>query len=124
VGVRIPPVPDLRPLARERAGEEEDLSHHPDAQRARGASSSGEARSPGRGPFLERAMRFELDLTSTVTIRKREHTVAQAIDRQVAHYAYHVGQIVCLARMLAKESWQPLRIPRGQSGSYEPKGRI
>ena len=64
------------------------------------------------------------DLTSTVTIRKREHTVVQAIDRQVAHYAYHVGQIIYLARMLAKESWQSLSIPRGQSGSYEPKGRI
>ncbi|MHC4341167.1 MAG: DUF1572 family protein [Planctomycetota bacterium] len=64
------------------------------------------------------------DLTSTVTIRNREHTVAQAIDRQVAHYAYHVGQIVYLARMLAKESWQSLSIPRGQSGSYEPRGRI
>ena len=64
------------------------------------------------------------DLMSIVTIRKREHTVAQAIDRQIAHYAYHVGQIVCLARMLAKEGWRPLSIPRGQSGSYEPKGRI
>jgi uncharacterized damage-inducible protein DinB len=64
------------------------------------------------------------DLTSTVTIRKREHSVVQAIDRQIAHYAYHVGQIVYLARMLAREGWQPLSIPRGESGSYEPKGRI
>ncbi|HET8623468.1 MAG TPA: DUF1572 family protein [Gemmatimonadales bacterium] len=52
------------------------------------------------------------DLLRTVTIRGEPHSVLQAIDRQLAHYAYHVGQIVQLARHLVGERWQTLSIPR------------
>jgi hypothetical protein len=64
------------------------------------------------------------DLRATVTIRGREHSVVQAIHRQVAHYAYHVGQIVFIARMLAREEWRSLSIPRGRSDDYVPNGRL
>ncbi|MGH7630488.1 MAG: DUF1572 family protein [Gemmatimonadales bacterium] len=52
------------------------------------------------------------DLLRTVTIRGEPHTVLQAIDRQVAHYAYHVGQIVLLAKHLTGERWQTLSVPK------------
>lgn len=52
------------------------------------------------------------DLLRTVTIRGVPHTVLEAIDRQVTHYAYHVGQIVQLARHFAGPRWQTLSIPR------------
>lgn len=64
------------------------------------------------------------DLARVVTIRRREHTVVEAINRQLTHYAYHVGQIVTLARGLAGEHWQTLSVARGQSASYVPEGRI
>jgi hypothetical protein len=51
-------------------------------------------------------------LLRTVTIRGEPHSVLQAIDRQIAHYAYHVGQIVQLARHLAGERWKSLSIPK------------
>lgn len=52
------------------------------------------------------------DLTRTVTIRGLQYTVLEAINVQVAHYAYHVGQIVQLARHLAGPAWKSLSIPR------------
>jgi hypothetical protein len=55
------------------------------------------------------------DLLSEVTVRGEAHTVMQAIDRQISHYAYHVGQIVQSARAIAGASWKSLSIPRGQS---------
>lgn len=58
------------------------------------------------------------DLTERVTIRGHPHTVVQAIHRQLDHYGYHVGQIVHLARFLAKDQWTTLTIPRGQSAAY------
>jgi hypothetical protein len=59
------------------------------------------------------------DLSRTVTIRGEPHTVLQAIDRQLTHYASHVGQIVFLAKHLAGTTWRSLSIPRGRSASYE-----
>jgi hypothetical protein len=59
------------------------------------------------------------DLARTVTIRGEPHTVMQAIQRQLTHYAYHVGQIVFLAKHLAGLGWRSLSIPRGQSKSFE-----
>ena len=59
------------------------------------------------------------DLDRTVTIRGEPHTVVQAINRQLTHYAYHVGQIVWLARHLAGDEWESLSIPRGMSESFE-----
>ena len=59
------------------------------------------------------------DLLTQVTIRGEAHTVMQAIDRQLTHYAYHVGQIVQLARGHAGAQWTSLSIPRGASASVE-----
>jgi len=55
------------------------------------------------------------DLMRTIRIRGQDHTVIQAINRQLAHYAYHVGQIVFLAKHLRSTEWKPLSIPRGRS---------
>jgi Protein of unknown function (DUF1572) len=52
------------------------------------------------------------DLLRTVTIRQQPHSVLQAIERQVDHYGYHVGQIVFLAKHLKSSHWQSLSIPR------------
>ncbi len=52
------------------------------------------------------------DLTRTVIIRERQYSVVEAINIQLAHYAYHVGQIVQLARHLAGNSWKTLSVPR------------
>jgi len=52
------------------------------------------------------------DLGRTVTIRGEAHSVLQAINRQIAHYAYHVGQIVMLAKHFQGESWRSLTIPK------------
>jgi hypothetical protein len=59
----------------------------------------------------------EADLARTVTIRTEPHSVMQAINRQIAHYAYHVGQIVFLAKHFAEKSggsWSSLTIPRNR----------
>jgi len=58
------------------------------------------------------------DLLRTITIRGKPLSVTAAIQRQVAHYGYHVGQIVLLARFFAKDNWQSLSIPRGKSDEY------
>ncbi len=55
------------------------------------------------------------DLEKRVTIRGEPHTVVQAINRQLTHYAYHVGQIVLIARHIAGPDWQWLSVPRGKS---------
>ncbi len=59
------------------------------------------------------------DLLRTVTIRGEPHTVQQAIQRQLTHYAYHVGQLVLLAKHLAGPSFRSLSIPRGKSAQLE-----
>jgi uncharacterized protein DUF1572 len=59
------------------------------------------------------------DLQKTVAIRGEPHTVVQAINRQMTHYASHVGQIVFLAKHLAGERWKTLSIPRGRSRDYD-----
>jgi len=58
------------------------------------------------------------DLLRIVPIRGEPHRVAEAIDRQLSHYGYHVGQIVQVARVLAKDRWEVLTIPRGQSAEF------
>jgi hypothetical protein len=60
------------------------------------------------------------DLMRTVTIRGEPHTVLQAINRQIAHYAHHIGQIVFLAKHLRSSEWKSLSIPRGKSEEYKP----
>lgn len=58
------------------------------------------------------------DLMNTVTIRGEPHSVILAVHRQLDHYGYHVGQIVLIARMLAKEKWITLSVPPGGSEEY------
>ena len=59
----------------------------------------------------------ETDLAGTTTVRGERHSVMQAINRQLAHYAYHVGQIVFLSRHFSSGHWTSLTIPRGQSAA-------
>jgi uncharacterized damage-inducible protein DinB len=63
----------------------------------------------------------EADLAQTVTIRGEAHSVMQAINRQVAHYSYHVGQIVFLAKHLGAENWQSITVPRNKSAEFTRK---
>jgi hypothetical protein len=65
----------------------------------------------------------EPDLQSTVTVRGEPHSVMQAINRQIAHYAYHCGQIVLLAKHFKGAQWQSLTIPRGRSDEFQRRVR-
>ena len=58
------------------------------------------------------------DLDQIIYIRNEGHTVVEAINRQMMHYAYHLGQIVFLGKLLKGTNWQSLSIPKGQSKSY------
>jgi hypothetical protein len=59
------------------------------------------------------------DLLKTVRVRGEAHSVVEAINRQMTHYAMHVGQMILLARHYAGPSWQTLSIPRGQSETFD-----
>jgi hypothetical protein len=61
------------------------------------------------------------DVMKTVVIRGEEHTVLQAINRQIAHYAHHSGQILFLAKHLRGSEWKTLSVPRGKSEEYNAK---
>lgn len=58
------------------------------------------------------------DLTARVTIRGEPHSVMQAIQRQIAHYAYHCGQIVFLAKHFKGRDWKSLSVPRNRSAEF------
>src|SRR5690606_28226304 len=58
------------------------------------------------------------DLLTTVYIRGEDHTVLEAIERQLAHYAYHIGQLVFIGKQLKGDAWESLSIPKGQSEEY------
>jgi len=58
------------------------------------------------------------DLERKVFIRGEAHSVMQAINRQIAHYAYHCGQIVFLAKHLKGNSWKSLSVPRNKSAEF------
>jgi hypothetical protein len=60
----------------------------------------------------------EDNFTATIYIRNMGHTLVEAVNRQMAHYAYHVGQMVYLARMIKGAEWESLSIPRGGSAAY------
>jgi hypothetical protein len=60
----------------------------------------------------------EEDLSTVVYIRNDGHSVIEALNRQLAHYSYHVGQIVFIAKVLAGKDWQTLSIGRNQSNDY------
>ena len=69
------------------------------------------------------------DLDKVIYIRNQGHSVMEAINRQLAHYPYHVGQIVYVGKMLAEGGWTSLSIPRGGTHTYnqnkfsQPKAR-
>ena len=63
----------------------------------------------------------ETDLSRTVHIRGEAHSVMQAINRSVNHAAYHVGQIVCLAKHFAGPEWKSLSVPRGKSAEFNTR---
>ncbi|WP_299228751.1 DUF1572 family protein [uncultured Psychroserpens sp.] len=58
------------------------------------------------------------DLERLVYIRNQGHTVTEAINRQLAHYSYHIGQLVFLGKLIKLDGWQSLSIPKGKSVSY------
>jgi hypothetical protein len=60
----------------------------------------------------------EDDLEKEIFIRNQGHTVVEAINRQLAHYPYHVGQIVFIGKMLCDTNWNSLSIPKGNSQKY------
>jgi len=60
----------------------------------------------------------DADLARTITIRGERHSAMQAINRQVAHYSYHCGQIVFLAKHFRSEQWKTLSVPRGKSTDF------
>ena len=60
----------------------------------------------------------DIDLEKEIFIRNMGHTVTEAIHRQLAHYAYHIGQIVFVGKLILNEQWETLSIPKGASEDY------
>jgi hypothetical protein len=60
----------------------------------------------------------EEDFTKTIYIRNQGHSITEAINRQLAHYPYHVGQIIFIGKMICNEKWISLSIPKGNSNTY------
>ncbi len=60
----------------------------------------------------------EADYNKLIYIRNQGHTITEAVNRQLAHYPYHIGQIVFIGKMLCNEKWISLSIPKGNSTSY------
>ncbi len=60
----------------------------------------------------------EGDLDKIIYIRNEGHTVMEAINRQLAHYPYHIGQIIFMAKMLSTNNWKSLSIPKNKSHEY------
>jgi hypothetical protein len=69
---------------------------------------------------LFKALEFisEDDLEKVIFIRNQGHTVMEAINRQLAHYPYHVGQIVFIGKMVCDKNWSSLSIPKGDSQKF------
>lgn len=63
----------------------------------------------------------EDNFDTIVYIRNQGHTVTEALNRQMAHYAYHIGQIVYLGRMIKGSKWTSLSIPKGESAAFNAK---
>jgi len=58
------------------------------------------------------------DFSKTITIRGQAHTIVEAINRQLSHYAYHIGQIVLLAKHFKSSEWKTLSIPKNRSAEF------
>ncbi len=68
--------------------------------------------------FETLGMLSEADLSKIVYIRNEGHTITEALNRQLCHYPYHIGQIIFIGKMLRNDQWQSLSIPRGGSVTY------
>ncbi len=69
--------------------------------------------------FLEAVTSLsDTDLEKTVYIRTRPLSAVDAINRQLAHYPYHVGQIIYAAKIIRNKNWQNLSVPKGRSAEY------
>src|SRR6266699_2759507 len=75
----------------------------------------------GKHAFDALAPLSDEDLIREITIRTGPHSVMQAINRQIAHYSYHVGQIVYLAKHFAGSKWQSLTIPKNNSAEFNAR---
>lgn len=64
------------------------------------------------------------DLLKTIRIRNETLTVTDAINRQLAHYPYHIGQIIFIAKMIKNDNWKNLSVPKGQSQQYNAGNHI
>ena len=60
----------------------------------------------------------ETDLSTIIYIRNQGHTVQEALNRQLAHYAYHIGQLVFIGKLIKNTDWQSLSIGMGKSKEY------
>ncbi len=58
------------------------------------------------------------DFDKKITIRQQKHTICEAINRQIAHYAYHIGQITFLAKHFKSSEWQTLSVPKNKSAQF------
>lgn len=58
------------------------------------------------------------NFNQTIYIRNQGHSIMEALNRQLAHYPYHIGQIVFIGKMILDKEWQSLSIPKGKSDSY------
>jgi len=58
------------------------------------------------------------DFARTITIRGEPHSVVEAVNRQLTHYSYHIGQIVLLAKHFRSSDWKTLSVPRNRSGEF------
>jgi hypothetical protein len=63
----------------------------------------------------------EEDLETIIYIRNEGHTVVEALNRQLAHYPYHIGQIVFISKMAMDEEWESLSIPKNKSQDYNSR---
>jgi hypothetical protein len=63
----------------------------------------------------------DADMSRRVTIRGEAHSITQAVHRQIAHYAYHVGQIVFLSKHFRAQAWHTLSVPRKGSADYNQR---
>ncbi|MBT8190133.1 MAG: DUF1572 domain-containing protein, partial [Bacteroidia bacterium] len=60
----------------------------------------------------------ETNFESEIFIRNQSHTIVEAVNRQMMHYAYHIGQLVYLGRMIKGKNWKSLSIPKGKSSNF------
>ena len=63
----------------------------------------------------------EKDFNSPVFIRNEKHSIVEATNRQLGHYAYHTGQIVVIAKCILGDQWKSLSIPKGESAAFNKK---